>query len=163
MGVLLAVNGHQDLPLGRIEPAYCLTNPQHFVTRISRGRRRFEQRQRRIPVLLAPFAVCQVAVPTYHNDNARTGLNAQEAIEKIDGKPLLADGVAESTADLVKKAGVKGEIVSIELSCRSAVLCPDMYICSAEIAAMCDRSSPNGSVPGRRFALLSQEGSMIET
>ncbi len=42
--------------------------------------------------------------------------NAQEAIEKIDGKPLLADGVAESTADLVKKAGIKGEIVSIEPS-----------------------------------------------
>src|SRR5205085_5199338 len=31
-------------------------------------------------VLLAQFAVSQVAVPTYHNDNARTGLNAQEAI-----------------------------------------------------------------------------------
>src|SRR6266513_3766671 len=51
-----------------------------------------------------------------HGKGAVLTLNAQEAIEKIDGKPLLADGVAESTADLVKKAGVKGEIISIEPS-----------------------------------------------
>ena len=51
-----------------------------------------------------------------HGKGAVLTLNAQEAIEKIDGKPLLADGVAESTADLVKKAGIKREIVSIEPS-----------------------------------------------
>jgi membrane-bound serine protease (ClpP class) len=41
-------------------------------------------------------------------------LNAQEATERINGKPLLAEGVADSIADLVKKAGLKGNVVTIE-------------------------------------------------
>src|SRR6266403_2663617 len=41
-------------------------------------------------------------------------LNTQEATEKINGKPLLADGVAESIVDLTKKAGLKGNVVSIK-------------------------------------------------
>ncbi len=40
-------------------------------------------------------------------------LNTQEATEKINGKPLLADGVAESIVDLAKKADLKGNVVSI--------------------------------------------------
>src|SRR5204862_3521949 len=40
--------------------------------------------------------------------------NAQEATEKINGKPLLAEGVVDSIADLTKKAGLKGNIVTIE-------------------------------------------------
>ena len=40
-------------------------------------------------------------------------LNAQEATEKINGKPLLADGVADSIVDLAKKADLKGSVVSI--------------------------------------------------
>src|SRR5213595_2954207 len=40
-------------------------------------------------------------------------LNAQEATEKINGKPLLADGVADSIVDLTKKASLKGNVVSI--------------------------------------------------
>src|SRR6266404_4179773 len=35
-------------------------------------------------------------------------LNAQEATENINGKPLLADGIADSVADLMQKAGLKG-------------------------------------------------------
>src|SRR6266480_2739981 len=41
-------------------------------------------------------------------------LNAQEATEKINGKPLLAEGVVDSIADLTKKAGLKGTIAKIE-------------------------------------------------
>jgi membrane-bound serine protease (ClpP class) len=41
-------------------------------------------------------------------------LNAQEATERINGKPLLAEGVADSITDLTKKAGLKGNIVRIE-------------------------------------------------
>ncbi|MEP7014460.1 MAG: hypothetical protein ABI925_03385 [Verrucomicrobiota bacterium] len=41
-------------------------------------------------------------------------LNAQEATEKINGKPVLAEGVAESVIDLAKKAGLKGNISTIE-------------------------------------------------
>ncbi len=40
-------------------------------------------------------------------------LNAQEATEQIGGKPLLADGIADSVKDLAHKAGLKGNVVSI--------------------------------------------------
>ena len=43
-------------------------------------------------------------------------LNAQEATEMINGKPILADGVADSVADLAKKAGLKGALVAVEPS-----------------------------------------------
>src|SRR5213592_1122305 len=41
-------------------------------------------------------------------------LNAQEATEKINGKPLLAEGIADSIADLTKKTGLKGNVATIE-------------------------------------------------
>lgn len=43
-------------------------------------------------------------------------LNAQEATEKINGKPVLADGIAESIGDLIKQAGLKGEVVKFDPS-----------------------------------------------
>src|SRR3954465_2398331 len=43
-------------------------------------------------------------------------LNAQEATEMINGKPLLADGTADSVEDLAKKAGLKGALVAVEPS-----------------------------------------------
>src|SRR5206468_5211315 len=43
-------------------------------------------------------------------------LNAQEATEKISGKPLLADGTAASIVDLTQKARLKGNIVSLNPS-----------------------------------------------
>lgn len=49
-----------------------------------------------------------------HPKGAVLALNAQEATEKINGKPVLAEGVAESVADLVKKAGLTGNVGSIE-------------------------------------------------
>src|SRR5213594_2045963 len=49
-----------------------------------------------------------------HPKGAVLTFNAQEATEKINGKPLLAEGVADSIADLTKKAGLKGNIVTIE-------------------------------------------------
>ena len=41
-------------------------------------------------------------------------LNAQDATERINNKPLLAEGIADSVADLTKKAGLKGNVVTIE-------------------------------------------------
>ena len=41
-------------------------------------------------------------------------LNAQEASELIDGKPLLARGIADSINDLVRKADLKGKVVKIK-------------------------------------------------
>src|SRR5215469_7952789 len=49
-----------------------------------------------------------------HPKGAVLSLNAQEATEKINGKPLLAEGIVDSIADLTKKAGVKGNITKIE-------------------------------------------------
>jgi membrane-bound serine protease (ClpP class) len=43
-------------------------------------------------------------------------LNAQEAAEIINGKPLLAEGIADSVTDLAKKAGLKGALVAVEAS-----------------------------------------------
>ena len=40
-------------------------------------------------------------------------MNAQEATEKINGKPLLAEGIADSVADLKQKAALKGNLVSL--------------------------------------------------
>src|SRR5438270_6561159 len=41
-------------------------------------------------------------------------LNAQEATERINDKPLLAEGIVDSIADLTKKAGLKGNIATVE-------------------------------------------------
>src|SRR5437764_3273192 len=41
-----------------------------------------------------------------HAKGTRLTLNAQEATENINGKPLLADGIADSLEDLSKKAGL---------------------------------------------------------
>src|SRR5215813_8732402 len=49
-----------------------------------------------------------------HPKGAVLTLNGQEATERINGKPLLAEGVVASIADLAKKAGLKGNIATIE-------------------------------------------------
>src|SRR4029453_15996400 len=49
-----------------------------------------------------------------HPKGAVLTLNAQEATERINGKPLLAEGVADSVSDLIKKASLKGNEVTIE-------------------------------------------------
>ena len=49
-----------------------------------------------------------------HPKGAVLTLNAQEATERIDGKPLLAEGVVDSIVDLTKKAGLKGNVVAIQ-------------------------------------------------
>jgi membrane-bound serine protease (ClpP class) len=49
-----------------------------------------------------------------HPKGAVLTLNAQEATEKINGKPLLAEGIVDSIADLTKRAGLKDNIVRIE-------------------------------------------------
>ena len=49
-----------------------------------------------------------------HPKGAILTVNAQEATEKINGKPLLAEGIVGSIADLTKKAGLNGNIVTIE-------------------------------------------------
>jgi membrane-bound serine protease (ClpP class) len=49
-----------------------------------------------------------------HPKGAVLTLNAQEATERINGKPLLADGVVDSIRDVTKRAGLSGNIVTVE-------------------------------------------------
>jgi membrane-bound serine protease (ClpP class) len=51
-----------------------------------------------------------------HPKGSLLTLNAQDATEKIKGKPVLADGIADSLPDLVKMAGLKGDVVRFEPS-----------------------------------------------
>jgi membrane-bound serine protease (ClpP class) len=51
-----------------------------------------------------------------HPKGSLLTLTAQEAAERINGKPLLAEGIADSVADLVKKAELKGNVVGVEPS-----------------------------------------------
>lgn len=51
-----------------------------------------------------------------HPKGSLLTLTAQEAAEQINGKPLLADGIADSVADLAKKAGLKGSLVAVQPS-----------------------------------------------
>jgi membrane-bound serine protease (ClpP class) len=49
-----------------------------------------------------------------HPKGSLLTLNAQDATEKINNKPLLADGIADSLTDLAHKANLKGKIVRLE-------------------------------------------------
>ncbi len=51
-----------------------------------------------------------------HPKGSLLTLSAQEAAARTDGKPLLAEGIADSIPDLVQKAGLKGDVVSINPS-----------------------------------------------
>ncbi|MEP7250548.1 MAG: hypothetical protein ABI787_12300, partial [Spartobacteria bacterium] len=58
----------------------------------------------------------KIGTRVVHAKGTLLTLSAQEATEKISGKPLLADGIADSIDDLVKKAGLKGEVVQFNPS-----------------------------------------------
>jgi len=80
-------------------------------------------------------------------------LNAQEATEQINGKPVLADGVAESIVDLTKKAGLKGNIVSLDpsgfeqLAFWITALAP-LLLLGGIIGAYLEFKIPGASLPG---------------
>jgi membrane-bound serine protease (ClpP class) len=48
-----------------------------------------------------------------HPKGSLLTLSAQEAAARFDGKPLLAEGIADSVPDLVQKAGLNGAIVTL--------------------------------------------------
>jgi len=49
-----------------------------------------------------------------HAKGSLLTLNAKEATEGINGKPVLADGIATSIDDLAKKANLSGQLVRLE-------------------------------------------------
>jgi membrane-bound serine protease (ClpP class) len=80
-------------------------------------------------------------------------LNAQEATELINGKPLLADGIADSVEDLAKKAGLKGALVAVEpsgferLAFWITALAPALLLVGI-ICAYLEFKMPGVSMPG---------------
>jgi membrane-bound serine protease (ClpP class) len=80
-------------------------------------------------------------------------LNAQESIEKINGKPLLADGIADSVEDVVRKAGLKGNIVTInptgfeQLALWITALAP-LLLLGGIIGAYLEFKIPGATLPG---------------
>ena len=80
-------------------------------------------------------------------------LNAQEATEQISGKPLLADGVADSVTDLTRKAGLKGRVVTLsptgfeQLALWITALAP-LLLLGGIIGAYLEFKVPGASLPG---------------
>src|SRR6184192_256351 len=80
-------------------------------------------------------------------------LSAQEATEKINGKPLLGDGIAASIVDLTQKAGLKGDIVSLnpsgfeQLAFWITALAP-LLLLGGIIGAYLEFKIPGASLPG---------------
>jgi membrane-bound serine protease (ClpP class) len=80
-------------------------------------------------------------------------LNTQEATEKLNGKPVLAEGIADSIADLTKKAGLKGEVVSLNptgferLALWITALAP-LLLLAGIVCAYLEFKIPGASLPG---------------
>ncbi|MBA3961677.1 MAG: serine protease [Chthoniobacterales bacterium] len=58
----------------------------------------------------------KVGARVVHPKGTLLTLNAQEATEKINGHPVLAEGMADSIADLTKKAGLTSAVVQLDPS-----------------------------------------------
>lgn len=80
-------------------------------------------------------------------------LSAQEATEKINGKPLLADGIADSVVDLMQRAGLKGKAISFEptgfeqMAFWITALAP-LLLLGGIIAAYLEFKIPGATLPG---------------
>jgi membrane-bound serine protease (ClpP class) len=80
-------------------------------------------------------------------------LNAQEATEQINGKPLLADGIADSITDVKQKAGLKGDLVSVDptgfeqLAFWITAMAP-LLLLGGIVAAYLEFKIPGATLPG---------------
>lgn len=88
-----------------------------------------------------------------HPKGAVLTLSAQEATEKIDSKPLLADGTADSVVDLMEKAGLKGKAVSLgptgfeQIAFWITALAP-LLLLGGIIGAYLEFKIPGATLPG---------------
>src|SRR5204862_2754265 len=80
-------------------------------------------------------------------------LNAQEASEVINGRPLLAAGIAQSIDDLAKKAKLGGQLVRLEptgfeqLAFWITALAP-LLLLAGIVCAYLEFKIPGATVPG---------------
>jgi membrane-bound serine protease (ClpP class) len=88
-----------------------------------------------------------------HPKGALLTLNAQEATEKFNGKPLLADGIADSLTDIPVKANLKGKLVRLEptgferIAFWITALAP-LLLLGGIIGAYLEFKIPGASLPG---------------
>jgi len=88
-----------------------------------------------------------------HPKGSLLTLSAQEASEKINGKPLLADGVADTVADVARKAGLKGGIIELaptgfeRLAIWVTLLAP-LLLLGGIVGAYLEFKIPGASLPG---------------
>jgi membrane-bound serine protease (ClpP class) len=93
-----------------------------------------------------------------HSKGTLLTLNAQEAAEQINGKPVLAAGVVESVAELTRKAGLKGNLVSLSpsgfehLALWITALAP-LLLLGGIIGAYLEFKIPGASLPGIMAAI----------
>jgi membrane-bound serine protease (ClpP class) len=88
-----------------------------------------------------------------HAKGSLLSLNAQEAVEQIGGKPLLAAGIVDSINDLTQKAALNGKVVKIEptgferLAFWITALAP-LLLLGGIIGAWLEFKIPGASLPG---------------
>ena len=93
-----------------------------------------------------------------HPKGSLLTLNAQEATEIIEGKPLLAAGVAESVGDLARKAGLEGRILPVtptgfeRLALWITALAPVLLLLGI-LGAYLEFKIPGASLPGIMAAI----------
>ncbi|MEX1045424.1 MAG: hypothetical protein WEC73_04785 [Chthoniobacterales bacterium] len=81
-------------------------------------------------------------------------LSAQEAVEKIGGKPLLADGMAKSVADLVRDAGLQPPVIvetepsGFERAALYITMLAPLFLLGGIIGTYIEFKSPGFGVPG---------------
>lgn len=95
----------------------------------------------------------KIADRVVHAKGSLLTLNAQEAIEKVGDRPLLAEGIADSLSDLAAKAGLKGKLVRLEptgferLAFWITALAP-LLLLGGIIGAYLEFKVPGASLPG---------------
>jgi membrane-bound serine protease (ClpP class) len=88
-----------------------------------------------------------------HAKGSLLTLSAQEASEQINGKPLLAAGMADSVGDLMRKAGLKGTPVELaptgfeRLAIWVTLLAP-LLLLGGIVGAYLEFKIPGASLPG---------------
>ncbi len=93
-----------------------------------------------------------------HAKGSLLTLNAQEATEQINGKPLLAAGIADSTTELVRKAKLTGNVVALSptgferLAIWITLLAP-LLLLGGIVGAYLEFKIPGTTLPGIISAL----------
>jgi membrane-bound serine protease (ClpP class) len=88
-----------------------------------------------------------------HPKGAMLTLNAQEATERINGKPVLAEGIVDSIGDLAKRAATKGNIITVqptgfeELAFWITALAP-LLLLGGILGAYLEFKIPGATLPG---------------